>query len=101
MTDQLLATLNLTARVDYVCGARENIPKKPAPDIIFHTLQILGVDITEALFIGDSIADVTAANAAKLPCVLIEGGYTETTIENLGAWKTVSNFQNLWPILTS
>jgi phosphoglycolate phosphatase len=69
--------------------------------MIFHTLQILGVDVAEALFIGDSIADVAAANAAKLPCVLIEGGYTETSIESLGAWKTVSNFQNLWPVLTS
>jgi phosphoglycolate phosphatase len=101
LTDQLLTALHLAERVDYVCGARENIPKKPAPDMIFHTLQALGVDTAEALFIGDSFADVAAANAAKLPCVLIEGGYTETSIEELGAWKTVVSFQKLWPALAS
>ncbi len=99
LTDQLLAKLQLDELVDYVCGARENLPKKPAPDMLLHTLQQLDVDVSEALFIGDSIADVAAANAAKLPCILIEGGYTETSIQQLGAWKTVSSFQNLWSAL--
>ncbi len=101
LTDKLLATLRFAERVDYVCGARESLPKKPAPDMLFHTLHYLGVDVSEALFIGDSIADVAAANAAKLPCVLIEGGYTETSIKDLGAWKTAARFQDLWPVLNS
>jgi phosphoglycolate phosphatase len=101
LTDQLLAKLNLTDKVDYVCGARDNLSKKPAPDMLLHTLEILGTDATEALFIGDSIADVTAAKAANLPCVLIAGGYTETAIEKLGAWQTVSSFAGLWPALNA
>lgn len=99
LTDQLLADLHLAELVDYVCGARENLPKKPAPDMLLHTLQKLDVGVSEALFIGDSIADVAAANAVKLPCVLIEGGYTETSIQELGAWKTVSSFRNFWSAL--
>jgi phosphoglycolate phosphatase len=99
LTDQLLATLKLTDFLDYVCGARDDLPKKPAPDMLLHTLTALGVDSSEAIFIGDSIADVKAAEAGQLPCVLIEGGYTETPIATLGAWKTVNNFAALWAAL--
>jgi phosphoglycolate phosphatase len=99
LTDQLLAELGLVGVLDYVCGARENLPKKPAPDMLLHTLEHLHVDVAEALFIGDSIADVRAANAGGLPCVLIGGGYTETPVAELGAWKTVSDFAGLWSAL--
>ena len=96
LTDQLLLTLGLTDLLDYVCGASDAMPKKPAPDMLLHTLRQLNVEISEALFIGDSIADVTAARACELPCFLIEGGYTETPIDKLGAWRTVANFEGLW-----
>lgn len=96
LTDQLLSKLDLASQLDYVCGARDDLPKKPAPDMLLHTLRQLDVDKTEALFIGDSIADVTAAKACDLPCFLIAGGYTETPIENLGAWKTTADFDSLW-----
>ena len=96
LTDQLLSTLGLTGLLDYVCGARDAMPKKPAPDMLLHALRQLNVEISEALFIGDSIADVTAAKACELPCFLIEGGYTETPINKIGAWKTVANFDGLW-----
>lgn len=101
LTDQLLLTLGLTDLLDYVCGARDDLPKKPAPDMLLLTLDVLGVDPSEAIFIGDSIADVKAAAAGQLPCVLIEGGYTESPVETLGAWKTVSNFAALWPLQTT
>ena len=95
LTDQLLSTLGLTELLDYVCGARDGMPKKPAPDMLQHTLDHLGVESSQALFIGDSIADVAAAKASQLPCLLIGGGYTETPIQNLQAWKTVANFDGL------
>ncbi len=96
LSDQLLSTLNLVGLLDYVCGARDGMPKKPAPDMLLHTLRQLEVERSEALFIGDSIADVAAAKACELPCCLISGGYTETPIESLGAWKTVLSFDGLW-----
>lgn len=95
LTDQLLSTLGLTELLDYVCGARDDMPKKPAPDKLLHTLQQLKVEKSEALFIGDSVADVAAAKACDLPCFLVEGGYTDTSIQNLGAWKTVADFDGL------
>jgi phosphoglycolate phosphatase len=96
LTDQLLATLGLDGLFDYICGARDDLPKKPAPDMLHYTLAQLGVEPSEALFIGDSIADVAAAAAGKLPCVLIAGGYTEVPIQQLGAWRTVGAFDEIW-----
>jgi phosphoglycolate phosphatase len=99
LTDQLLDSLKLAGLLDYVCGARHDLPKKPAPDMLLLTLGVLGVSASETIFVGDSIADVKAAEAGQLPCVLIEGGYTETPIATLGAWKTVHNFAALWAAL--
>lgn len=95
LTDQLLLTLGLTDQLDYVCGARDDMPKKPAPDMLQHTMRQLGVERNEAIFIGDSVADVDAAKACDLPCILLGGGYTITPIQNLGAWKTVADFGGL------
>jgi phosphoglycolate phosphatase len=96
LTDQLLFALSLMELFDYVCGARDDLPKKPAPDMLIYTLAQLGVEASEAVFIGDSIADVKAAAAGKLPCVLVAGGYTDVPIQQLGAWKTVGAFDEIW-----
>jgi phosphoglycolate phosphatase len=95
LTDHLLAKLHLSSCFDLILGARDDLPKKPAPDMLHFALRKFSVSADEAIFVGDSIADVTASAAAGLPCVLIEGGYTVEATAKLGAWKTVSDFQQL------
>lgn len=102
LTDHLLAQLKLSSSFDLILGARDALPKKPAPDMLHFTLRDFSVTSDEALFVGDSIADVRAAEAAGLPCILIEGGYTVEATAKLGAWKTVVDFPSfvkLWTAL--
>jgi phosphoglycolate phosphatase len=94
LTDHLLQTLGLASHFDLILGARDNLPKKPAPDMLQFALRSLGAGPDEAVFVGDSVADVRAAEAANLPCILIDGGYTVTPAEQLGAWRTASDFAN-------
>ena len=95
LTDRLLQALDLSQHFDLVVGAREGLPKKPAPAMLEFALQALGLGIDDAVFVGDSIADVTAAAAAQLPCILVDGGYTVEPAASLGAWKTVPGFEQL------
>jgi phosphoglycolate phosphatase len=99
LTDHLMQTLELVQHFDLVLGARENLPKKPAPDMLYFAMEELHVTANETIFVGDSIADVRAAAAAHLPCILIEGGYTTEPTAQLGAWKTVSDFNTLVGLL--
>jgi phosphoglycolate phosphatase len=101
LTDLLLHVLALSDRVDLILGARENLPKKPAPDMLLFALRALDVSADEAIFVGDSAADVKAAEAAHLPCILIEGGYTIEPATDLGAWHTVQNFPDFIKLLAS
>jgi phosphoglycolate phosphatase len=92
LTEHLLRDLQLFDRLDVVLGAKETVPKKPAPDMLYFAMGELKVSADETIFVGDSIADVRAATAAQLPCLLIDGGYTIEPAAQLGAWKTVSDF---------
>lgn len=95
LTDRLLRSLGLFHRFDFVMGARDDIAKKPAPDMLQFALRNVSAGTGTAIFVGDSIADVDAARAANLPCLLIEGGYTIEPAARLGAWKTVADFASL------
>jgi phosphoglycolate phosphatase len=99
LTDHLLQTLSLSVHFDLILGARDNLPKKPAPDMLQFALNSLGSQPDEAVFVGDSIADVRAAEAAKLPCILIDGGYTTIPAAQLGAWRAVSDFASCTTLL--
>lgn len=59
-----------------VCG--DTLPtKKPNPDVIFHSCELLGVKPEQALMIGDSANDALAARAAGVPVLLVRYGYSE------------------------
>ena len=77
------------------------VPPVVPTDMLHFALREFSTGSDEALFVGDSIADVRAAEAAGLPCILIEGGYTVEATAKLGAWKTVSDFERLVKLLTA
>lgn len=63
----------------------EDGPQKPAPDGILHTLATLGVEPSEAAYLGDSVDDMRAARAAGVAAIGIlpagqswHGGLPET-----------------------
>lgn len=54
--------------------------RKPLPGMVIDSLAALGLSDSpeEALFIGDSIRDVEAAFAARVPAMLVQSGYGES-----------------------
>jgi HAD superfamily hydrolase (TIGR01509 family) len=52
---------NLGASVDAIVGRDTLLGLKPAPDMLLRALEIFSVDHSEAAFVGDSDADIRAA----------------------------------------
>ncbi len=61
--------------VDFSIGASPEIPRKPAPDMIYEALSRLGCRPDEAVYIGDSEVDRETAANAGLPSILVSWGF--------------------------
>lgn len=65
---------------DYVTvaiGERGNIRRKPAPDTVFEAFKQLGVDRSNAVYVGDSEVDVATAKNSGLPCISVLWGFRD------------------------
>lgn len=80
--DPAVAKLNETYFKDYVTvamGENEDagIKKKPAPDMVWNAMEILGVSKDEAVYVGDSDVDKMTADNSELDCVLCQWGFRD------------------------
>ena len=60
---------------DYIAGAKDGIPHKPAPDSTLNALKNLGFNPDEAIYIGDSNVDMQTARNAKIRSVGVLWGF--------------------------
>ena len=61
---------------------------KPDPDLFLEAARRLGVEITSAFVVGDSVWDLLAARRARaLGIGLLSGGYGEEELERAGAYR--------------
>lgn len=63
--------------IDVASGEDEahGIGKKPAPEMVFAALEQIGVDPSEAIYVGDSDVDIATAKNAGMPCVSVTWGF--------------------------
>ena len=66
---------------------------KPHPDALLRSMEILGVDADELLFIGDMHFDVKAAQSAGVACIAVATGYN--TRDELEALEPDAVFDTL------
>jgi HAD superfamily hydrolase (TIGR01509 family) len=61
---------------------------KPDPDLFLTAARQLGVDVTAAVVVGDSVWDLLAAHRARaLGVGLLSGGYGQDELERAGAYR--------------
>lgn len=51
------------------------LPRKPAPDMVYHALDVLGADRANAAYVGDSEVDVATAKNAGLELIAVSWGF--------------------------
>jgi phosphoglycolate phosphatase len=70
----VLRALGVEDAVDAIVGADDTPHIKPDPAHVLAALEAVDAAPYEALYVGDHDADVEAAAAAAVPCVLVEWG---------------------------
>jgi phosphoglycolate phosphatase len=78
-----------------VVGARDDLPRKPAPDMLLAALTALGARPDEALVVGDSRSDVGSARAAGCPVIAVSYGYPHGPVHELGADLVIDRIADL------
>lgn len=95
MARKLMHALDLAPRFCAITG-RDTFPvHKPDPAHLTGTLSKAGGTADAAIMIGDSITDVKTAKAAKIPIIGVTHGYTDRPMEELGADRIISHFDQL------
>lgn len=65
---------------DVAVGEVKGIPIKPAPDMVYKALDLLGVIKEETLFVGDSEVDIDTAANAYIKSVGVTWGFREEAL---------------------
>ena len=87
-------------RITIGLGEREGIARKPAPDGCDDLLRRLSVSAEEAIYVGDSEADVLTAKAAGMRCIAVTWGFrTREALACAGAEAMADSADELLEII--
>ena len=92
---RLLEALGIGKRFTAVCGRDSFAYCKPDPRHLTLTVEKAGGDPRHAVMIGDSRTDVATAKAAQTPVIAVSFGYSEISVQELGADRVVGHFDEL------
>ena len=70
-----LSELFFSDCVSFALGSSDDAAKKPAPDMVYKALSVLGSSVSEAVFIGDSEVDAETAKNANMPIIGVSWGF--------------------------
>jgi phosphoglycolate phosphatase len=93
----VLSELGLTDRFACILGGDTMAESKPSPMPIHEMVKMCGGG--RAAFVGDSIFDIQAGQAAGLPTIACSFGFLMQPVEELGADAVIDGFDELVPTL--
>ena len=86
-------------RFKCICGPDTFDVKKPDPQHILKTIELAGGHKDKAIMIGDSAPDAIAANAAGVPVLLADFGYSNIEVETLDNNGIFSHFNEVYNLV--
>jgi len=92
---RLMEELGLKSRFVAICGQDTFGVQKPDPEMVRRTIARAGGRLDRSIMIGDSRNDVAAAQAAGVPVVAVDFGYTEIPVGKLNPDRVISHFDEL------
>jgi phosphoglycolate phosphatase len=66
--------------------------QKPRPEPLLRTIERLGGQSNDAVMVGDSLNDIATAQAAGIPVVAVDFGYSETPIHEFAPDRIINSF---------
>lgn len=97
---QDLAEQCFSGLFDLALGQRDEIPRKPAPDMVEFCLRELGAEKTAAVYVGDSEVDVATAKNAGLDGIAVTWGFrSREELLTAGAERFADTMEDLERLL--
>ncbi len=75
LTDPLVKLMDLDSRAACVVSGDTTPYSKPHPAPLLHAAQVLGIDATRLVYVGDDLRDVQAGHAAGMATIAAAYGY--------------------------
>jgi phosphoglycolate phosphatase len=91
----LLEKLGLASRFKAICGQDTFRIQKPNPEVLRRTIAAAGGSVNHAVMIGDSETDVTTAQAASIPVIAVDFGYSVRPVAYFRPDRVISHFAEL------
>jgi phosphoglycolate phosphatase len=91
----LLEKLDVLDYFAFVCGQDTFGVAKPDPKPLLETVARAGGLRERSVMVGDSITDIRTAQAARMPVVAVDFGYTDVPVSQLGPDRVISHFDAL------
>jgi len=99
ITTIALEALGIARFFSTVVGALDDVPRKPAPDMLLRALADLGTRPADGLVVGDSRSDVGSARAAGCPVIAVSYGYPHGPVADLGADAVIDRMPDLLQLI--
>lgn len=97
----LAEQLGITSFFSVIAGEQDVTRHKPEPDIIRFVCEKSGIPAKEAMFVGDTIYDIGAGEAAgAMTCGAAYGNHTREQLLEAGADYVIERFAELVPIVS-
>jgi phosphoglycolate phosphatase len=96
---RLLEALEIDGLFSAICGQDTFPVRKPDPAHLTGTIAMAGGDPARALMVGDSETDIRTAQAARIPVVAVDFGYTDRHVSAFGPDTVISHYRELDPAL--
>ena len=94
----LLEHLGIARYFTHVVGGDSLPQRKPAPEPLLHAAQLLRQPVSRCVMVGDSATDLSAAEAAHMPVVLVRYGYLrDLDLRAANALALIDDLRELLP----
>ena len=101
LSNDLLKKIGIYDFFEYVAGSDTFDYCKPDPRHLTNVVEILDGDLKKTIMIGDSETDANAAQAAKIPVILLENGYTEKNTTEIYHNHLIKDFVGVEKIIAN
>ena len=101
LSNDLLKQIGIFDFFEYVAGSDTFDYCKPDPRHLTNVVEILDGDLKKTIMIGDSETDANAAQAAEIPVILLENGYTEKNTTEIYHNHLIKDFVGVEKIIAN
>ena len=96
LAEKLIAELGQSKRFAAITGGDTFAYRQPDPRHLTDTVAKAGGSPERTVMVGDSITDIRTAQAARIPVVAVDFGYSEVPVRQLGPDRVISHYDELW-----